>query len=114
MLAFEIKTGPIIKLQHDLFGPGESAARWLFLKTILFIYVLVVGLITGAFEHKSLDDYGLPLRKIFGKDFWSGALWGFGILTANIALESRHTAEFQKRDPGGMQLRERPPAKAPH
>lgn len=86
MLAFEFKSGPIIKLQHDLFGPGESAAGWLFLKTILFIYVLVVVLITGAFEHKNLGDYGLPLRKIFGKDFWSGALWGFGILTANIAL----------------------------
>jgi uncharacterized protein len=58
----------------------------LFVKTVLFIYVLIVVLVIGALEHRSLAEYGLPLRKIFAKDRWTGALWGFGILTANIAL----------------------------
>jgi membrane protease YdiL (CAAX protease family) len=26
------------------------------------------------------------LQKIFGKDFWAGSLWGFSILSVNVAL----------------------------
>jgi hypothetical protein len=79
MVLFEVEGGHLLKVQHDLFGQGDTAVGWLFLKTILFIYVLVVVLIIGAFEHRSLAEYGLPLRKIFGKDLWAGALWGFGL-----------------------------------
>lgn len=86
MVLFEVEGGRLIKVQHDLFGEGDTAAGWLFVKTILFIYVLVVVLIIAAFERRSLAEYGLPLRKMLGKDFWAGALWGFGLLTANIAL----------------------------
>jgi membrane protease YdiL (CAAX protease family) len=86
MALFEWQSGRIIEVEHKLFGAGESAAGWLFLKTILLIYVLSVVLVIGAFERRTLAEYGLPLQKIFGKDFWAGALWGFGILTVNIAL----------------------------
>jgi membrane protease YdiL (CAAX protease family) len=86
MALFEWQGIRILEVEHKLFGAGESAGGWLFEKTILFIFVLIVVLIIGAFEHRTLADYGLPLQKIFGKDFWAGALWGFGILTANIAL----------------------------
>jgi hypothetical protein len=48
--------------------------------------VLRVVLILGALERRSLAEYGLPLQKMFGKNFGAGALWGFAILTANIAL----------------------------
>jgi uncharacterized protein len=37
-------------------------------------------------KHRTLADYGLPLRRIFGANFCAGALWGFGILTVNVAL----------------------------
>jgi membrane protease YdiL (CAAX protease family) len=86
MAAFESQSGYLLKVQHDLLGEGESAAGWLFIKTVLFIYVLIVVLVIGSFEHRSLTEYGLPLRKIFGRDFWAGALWGFGLLSANFAL----------------------------
>jgi membrane protease YdiL (CAAX protease family) len=86
MVLFEVESGHLLSVQHDLFGEGDTAAGWLFLKTILFIYVLIVALSIGVFEHRSLAEYGLPLQKIFGKDLWAGAFWGFGLLTANIAL----------------------------
>lgn len=86
MAVFESQSGYLLKVQHDLFGEGESAAGWLFVKTVLFIYVLIVVRILGALEHRSLAEYGLPLRKIYARDLWAGAFWGFGILTANIAL----------------------------
>jgi hypothetical protein len=86
MALFEWQGGRIIEVEHHLFGAGESAGGGLFVKTLLFIFVLLVVVIIGALEHRTLGEYGLPLRKMFGKDFWAGALWGFGILTANIAL----------------------------
>jgi uncharacterized protein len=83
---FESQGGRVIEAEHKLMGAGESSGGWLFEKTIAFIAVLIVVLIIGALEHRTLAEYGFPLRKILGKNFWVGALWGFGILTANIAL----------------------------
>jgi uncharacterized protein len=84
--AIESQSGYILQVEHDVFGSGESPGGTLFEKAVLFTCILIFAIIVGAFEHRSLADYGLPLRKIFGRDFWAGALWGFGILTANIAL----------------------------
>jgi uncharacterized protein len=85
-MLFESQGGRIIDLEHRLFGAGENAGGVLFEKTTAFIAVLVAVLIIGAFERRTLADYGLPLNKLFGASFWTGALWGLGILTANIAL----------------------------
>jgi uncharacterized protein len=95
MAALESQAGYLLKVQHTLFGEGESAAGTLLIKTILFISLVVIVLIFGAFERRSLAVYGLPLRKTLGRDFWSGTLWGFGILTVNIALMVlRHAYSF--------------------
>lgn len=76
----------MLKLEHDIFGGGETPGGVAFEKVLLFACTLILTLIFGALERKSLSDYGLPVGKIFGKDFWAGFLWGFGILTINIAL----------------------------
>lgn len=86
MVCFESQGERVLKTSHNLFGEGDTAVGWLFVKGILLTYVLVVVLIIGAFEGRSLADYGLPLRKIFGKEFRVGSLFGFGVLSANIAL----------------------------
>jgi uncharacterized protein len=84
--AVESQLDYILKVEHRVFGAGETPGGVLFEKALLFVCTVILTLIVGVFEHRSLADYGLPLRKIFGKDFWAGALWGFGILTANIGL----------------------------
>lgn len=84
--AVESQLGYILKVEHQVFGKGETAGGVLFEKALLFGCTLILTVILGVFEHRSLADYGLPLQKILGKDFWAGAFWGFGILTANIGL----------------------------
>ena len=84
--AVESQLGYILKVESRVFGAGETPGGVLFEKVLLFICTVILTLIVGVFEHRSLADYGLPLRKILGTDFWAGALWGFGILTANIGL----------------------------
>jgi uncharacterized protein len=86
MALLESQGGRIIEVEHQLFGAGATAPGWLFEKTILFVLILVVVLVIGAFEHRTIAEYGLPLQRIFGRDFWAGVLLGFGILTADIAL----------------------------
>jgi uncharacterized protein len=82
----ESQLSSALKVEHDIFGEGETPGGVVFEKALLFGCTLILTFIFGAFEHRSLADYGLPLQKILGKDFWAGALWGFGILTGNIGL----------------------------
>jgi uncharacterized protein len=85
----------VLKLEHDTFGAGETPGGVVFEKVLLFACTLILTLIFGVLERKGLSDYGLPLEKIFGKDFWAGCLWGFGILSVNIALmASLHCYSF--------------------
>jgi uncharacterized protein len=82
----ESQAGYVLRAEHKVFGAGETPGGTLFEKGVLFLCLLLFTVIVGAFEHRSLADYGLPLQRIFGRDFWAGALWGFGILSANIVL----------------------------
>jgi uncharacterized protein len=82
----ESQVTSVLRVEHHLFGAGETPGGVLIEKVLLFGCTLILTLIFGAFEHKSLADYGLPLRQIFATDFWAGALWGFGILTVNVVL----------------------------
>jgi membrane protease YdiL (CAAX protease family) len=38
---------------------------------------LLAAWIMSKLERRSFLEYGLPLRAMFGKHFWQGALWGF-------------------------------------
>jgi uncharacterized protein len=51
-----------------------------------FGVILIATLIMGAFEHRRLSDYGLPVGNFLGKQFWMGALWGFVMLSFIVAL----------------------------
>jgi uncharacterized protein len=85
-IAVESQAGPVLKAEHELFGAGETPGGVLFEKVALLLCLLVFTAIAGRLEHRTLSDYGLPLSRTCGKQLWVGALWGFGILSANIAL----------------------------
>ncbi len=53
---------------------------------IFFADVLIATLIMGGFERRRLADYGLTFRRMFRKEFWMGAVWGFAMLSVIIAL----------------------------
>jgi len=48
--------------------------------------VLGATLIMGAFEKRSLADYGLPVRGAFGIRFFEGVVWGFVAEAATIVV----------------------------
>jgi membrane protease YdiL (CAAX protease family) len=43
---------------------------------IPFVSVLAATTLMSRIEHRTLADYGLPLREAFGSQFWQGVLWG--------------------------------------
>jgi len=43
--------------------------------------VVVPALLLSILEGRPFDQYGLPRSAIFGKLFWSGALWGIAAIT---------------------------------
>jgi membrane protease YdiL (CAAX protease family) len=48
--------------------------------------ILLATVIMGRFEHHSLGDYGLPFHLFLRRQFWAGALWGFGMLSVIVAM----------------------------
>jgi uncharacterized protein len=53
-----------------------SAKTVLIQDGLAFLCVLLATLIMGAFEKRSLSDYGLPWRSAFGLRFIEGIVWG--------------------------------------
>jgi membrane protease YdiL (CAAX protease family) len=51
---------------------------------IALTLLCVAALIMGKIEHRKFSDYGLPLRKVFGKEFWIGCLWGFLAISGTL------------------------------
>jgi uncharacterized protein len=85
-IAVESQAGPVLKAEHELFGAGETPGGVLFEKVALLLCLFVFTAIAGRLEHRTLSDYGLPLSRTCGKQLCVGALWGFGILSVNVAL----------------------------
>ena len=50
------------------------------------VCALVAALILARLERRPFDDYGLPLARALGKNFWVDAVWGVGAMSAMIFL----------------------------
>jgi membrane protease YdiL (CAAX protease family) len=61
----------------------------------VFVAAVIPTVVLARVERRSWGIYGLPLRQLFGKLFWIGALWGFaGITLLMIALRGLHAFDF--------------------
>lgn len=58
----------------------------IFSEAIRIAAAVAAGLFMSKTEERSFADYGLPWREAFGKRFWQGAAYGFGLLTLLMAL----------------------------
>jgi uncharacterized protein len=69
----------VLHLLHVHLGGAQTfTARSVLLRDgLAFLVVLAASAVMGAFEKRSLADYGLPLRGAFGSRFFEGILWGF-------------------------------------
>lgn len=64
--------------------PHVRIKLWLDLITELgsFVIVAVPAVVMGWIEKREFGEYGLPVRRAFGKSFWVGAGWGVVAITA--------------------------------
>ena len=68
----------LLHLSRAHVGIVDYSAKTVLLQDgLAFLCVLLATLIMGAFEKRTLGDYGLPARGAFGMRFFEGLLWGF-------------------------------------
>jgi membrane protease YdiL (CAAX protease family) len=49
-----------------------------------FVLVCIATFVMSKIERRKFSTYGLSLRQAFGKDFWTGCLWGFGAISGTL------------------------------
>lgn len=76
-------------------NPGEVASH-LTNKIVNVVAFLVASLIMGRLEGRTLGDYGLPWKQMFGTRFWQGTAIGFAGVTALLGT-MRTASVFQLR-----------------
>ena len=77
---------PVQRMVEPHLEEGFTAFTTILGEAFAFALVLIATAVMGKFEHRSLGDYGLPVRQMFRRDFWAGALWGFVMLTVVVGL----------------------------
>jgi len=73
-------------LIRNLPNSGDQAVRYLVDKILKFAVFLLASWIMAKIEARTIADYGLPWRKMFGHSFWKGAAMAFFGLTGFLAL----------------------------
>ena len=53
-------------------------------EAITLLFLCAAALIMAKFEHRKFSEYGLPLRKALGKDFWIGSSSGFLAISGTL------------------------------
>ncbi len=69
-----------------LLGTDFSARNVIVQELISFSIILIATFIMGRLERRRFAAYGLPARGFLGRNFWSGALWGFVMLSFIVAM----------------------------
>ena len=76
------KAALIRRLPHT----SDQAISYLLDKILKFAVILVASWIMGKIEARTIADYGLPWRKMFGRRFWKGVAMAFLGLTGFLTL----------------------------
>src|SRR5690349_18566673 len=97
---FIISTLPLGLVMGAVAGKSLSPATAITAEVPSFAIILLGTFIFARFERRSLADYGLPFRRFLGKQFWTGALWGFVMISFVIGL----MAASHAYSPGGLAL----------
>jgi membrane protease YdiL (CAAX protease family) len=96
--------GPVVlflqpRLQR-LLGTGFTAVHTIIGDVLSLTLLLIAAAITARIERRSLAIYGLQPSLLLGRQFWTGALWGFVMFSSVVALMAlTHTWS-----PGGLAL----------
>jgi membrane protease YdiL (CAAX protease family) len=83
-----------------LFGTDFTAVNLILGDAVSLTLLLIAAAITARIERRSLAIYGLPPSRFLGRQFWTGALWGFIMFSSIIGL----MALTRVWSPGGLAL----------
>lgn len=61
---------------------ADNTTLFLIREVVDFLILVFVSWIMGRMERRTIADYGLPWRYMFGMRFWQGVLLGFASITA--------------------------------
>lgn len=53
-------------------------------EAIAFLVICFATVVMAKIERRRFSEYGLPMAKALGKDFWKGASWGFLALSGTL------------------------------
>jgi len=82
-LGYAARTG----MDHLVLPDGLHPVAFIVGDAALLVVALIATAIMGRFEHRSLAVYGIPpIRQLFGRLFWIGALWGLVMPSTVILL----------------------------
>ena len=73
------------QLAGDLRSGAFTVRKLLLIEAIYLPATLVAVLVMARIERRSPADYGIRLRTLFGRNFWTGAGWGVAAVVA-VAL----------------------------
>ena len=73
--------GIILRGRHVQFS-GLTPVGTTIQEGILFLVAAIPAVIMTRIERRTWNEYGLPLRHAFGRDFWIGGLIGFASISA--------------------------------
>ncbi len=69
-------------------GGTMTATAVMAIELTRLLVIVAATLVMSRLERRSLGDYGLPARTMFGHHFWFGGLWGFTMISGIIGLMS--------------------------
>lgn len=95
-IAFQVEGWLVMSLQSHM-----NALWWrMMIEACMMLAAILPGFVMARIEGRPFGDFGLPLRRAFGRNFWIGTLWGIASLSVLI-LALRVTGAFEF---GALQL----------
>lgn len=78
------KAALIRRLPHS----SDQAMSYLVDKILKFALILLASWIMAKIEARTIADYGLPWRQMFGRQFWTGAAMPFAKFCRSVQVEN--------------------------
>jgi membrane protease YdiL (CAAX protease family) len=93
---FQVEGWLVVSLQSNV-----GVLWWrMMIEASMMLAAILPGFVMARIEGRPFGDFGLPLRRAFGRNFWAGTLWGIASLTV-LMLALRWTGAFEF---GGLEL----------
>src|SRR5208282_3464177 len=89
-IVFQVEGWLVVSLQSYL-----SVLWWrMMIEACMMLAAVLPGFVMARIESRPFGDFGLPLHRAFGRNFWVGTMWGIASLSV-LMLALRVTGAFE-------------------